>query len=63
MSTNNLKCWSQPKLIVLVRGTAEENVLQGCKATLSTTGNGPTNGACFKNQVACVSPCPQLGNS
>jgi hypothetical protein len=27
------KLWHKPELIVLVRGTADERVLQGCKGT------------------------------
>lgn len=33
---DNRKKWIQPQLIVLGRGTPEENVLAGCKTSLLT---------------------------
>jgi hypothetical protein len=37
---DNRKKWIQPQLIVLGRGTPEENVLAGCKTSLLTGLNG-----------------------
>ena len=41
------KKWTTPQLIVLGRGTPEENVLAGCK-TSKLTGNSATQVSCKK---------------
>ncbi len=41
------KEWVPPQLIVLGRGTPEENVLGGCK-TSTLTGSGATKTSCKK---------------
>jgi len=47
MGTREL--WSQPKLIVLGRGTPEESVLCVCK---SWTGYGPKGSGCKKHKCS-----------
>jgi hypothetical protein len=44
---DNRKKWIQPQLIVLGRGTPEENVLAGCK-TLKLTSMSATKTSCKK---------------
>ena len=44
---DNRKKWIQPQLIVLGRGTPEENVLAGCK-TSKLTGTSATVTSCKK---------------
>ena len=44
---DNRKKWIQPQLIVLGRGTPEENVLAGCK-TSTLTGASATKVSCKK---------------
>jgi len=44
---NKGKKWMQPRLIVLGRGTPEENVLAGCK-TSKLTGSSATKVSCKK---------------
>lgn len=44
---DNRKKWIQPQLIVLGRGTPEENVLAGCK-TSKLTGLGVAKNGCKK---------------
>lgn len=46
---DNRKEWIPPQLIVLSRGTPEENVLAGCK-TSKKTGSGATVASCKKKQ-------------
>jgi ribosomal protein L6P/L9E len=43
----NRKKWTQPQLIVLGRGTPEENVLAGCK-TSKLAGSAATIRSCRK---------------
>jgi len=45
------KKWITPQLIVLGRGTPEENVLGGCK-TSKLTGSGATVASCKKKVFA-----------
>jgi len=68
MSPSKRQPWSQPQLVVLVRGTPEENVLMGCKGGTVVDGNAAQNGGCYKTQspgdpFPCMSPCPQATNS
>jgi len=44
---DNRKKWIQPQLIVLGRGTPEENVLAGCK-TSKLAGSAATKVSCKK---------------
>lgn len=44
---DNRKEWIQPQLIVLGRGTPEENVLRGCK-TSKLSGNSAKYTGCIK---------------
>ena len=48
---DNRKEWIPPQLIVLGRGTPEENVLAGCK-TSKLAGAGAAQKACYK--YACA---------
>jgi hypothetical protein len=50
--------WSTPQLIVLARGTPEENVLTHCK----TIGAGPGGGPETANQDGCNSTKAKCGN-
>jgi hypothetical protein len=51
------KKWISPQLIVLGRGTPEENVLAGCKTT-KLAGGGAKNTGCKKNFIInCVFAC------
>jgi hypothetical protein len=51
----NRKKWTPPQLIVLGRGTPEENVLRGCK-TSTLTGTAATKTSCKKKVGAtCAS--------
>lgn len=52
---NNRKKWSKPQLIVLGRGTPEENVLQNCK-TDSISGANTNKNAC---KAASKGQCTQ----
>jgi len=47
----NRKKWTRPQLIVLGRGTPEENVLAGCKTT-SLAGSAATINSCQKFNAA-----------
>jgi len=49
---DNRKKWTQPQLIVLGRGTPEENVLAGCK-TSKLTGISATKTSCRKKYGNC----------
>jgi hypothetical protein len=60
---NNQKTWIQPQLIVLGRGTPEENVLAGCKLTKTgITGAGSKKTDCKKKASGtnCKSQCNAL---
>jgi len=51
------KLWKRPELIVLVRGTADERVLQGCKS--DGYDNGPETSfsggtPCWTNGINCA---------
>lgn len=47
------KAWEKPALIVLVRSTPEEAILNGCKnANVSGPGTGAQN--CIPGDVACI---------
>lgn len=51
------KIWEKPELIVLVKGTPEEFVLQACKWPTGP-GNGPRgydNDGCYYSSTACSS--------
>lgn len=48
---NKRKKWMQPRLIVLGRGTPEENVLAGCK-TSKLSGASATKVSCKKFNAA-----------
>lgn len=65
MTTVKRRAWSQPTLIVLVRGTPQESVLAGCKGGSQIfLNNAAANGACIKNsKFGCIEPCPQIDNS
>ena len=43
---DNREKWIQPQLIVLGRGTPEENVLAGCKTSKLTGATTVKNGCC-----------------
>ena len=46
--------WSKPQLIVLGRGTPEENVLKGCKLSLSS--GAELTGCVKSNGGPCAAP-------
>lgn len=45
--------WARPQLIVLGRGTPEENVLAGCKTMILTGRTGTVNGCAKKTTNGC----------
>jgi hypothetical protein len=57
MKNGKRKSWAQPKLIVLVRGTPDENVLQACRGTLKSPRSLRRSG-CYRsaNCVPCNAP-------
>jgi hypothetical protein len=50
------KGWTPPQLIVLGRGTPEENVLAGCKTT-KLSGRGATRNGCKKGGTCTGGKC------
>jgi len=50
---DNRKPWITPQLIVLGRGTPEENVLRGCK-TSNLAGRAATRVGCSKKRSGSV---------
>ena len=59
MATNAKRAWSQPELIVIVRGRPEEAVLASCKGNGTGVSNGNYFGGCqfnIPNVANCV-PC------
>lgn len=66
--TSEMKLWSQPQLIILARGTADESLTQqGCKHTSIGQKNwsGSAHGDCYKNnsdKTACI-PCETMGTT
>ena len=60
---DNRKKWIQPKLIVLGRGTPEENVLAGCK-TADLAGGGATKTGCGKGPGSnCRTKCSVISTT
>jgi hypothetical protein len=59
---DNREKWIPPQLIVLGRGTPEENVLAGCKLTVNgITGAGSTKTNCKKRSGSnCSKQCSAL---
>jgi len=48
------KSWIKPRLIVLVKGTADERVLLGCKGAYPNNGRGDIQqNGCSKNGDYC----------
>ena len=59
MEENKRPKWSVPELIVLYRGTEEENVLLGCKQNVHSNGGGPgTTHLCEVFETPCNNPAP-----
>jgi hypothetical protein len=56
---DNRKKWLQPQLIVLGRGTPEENVLTGCKIKNKMSGRNAAKTNCKKN-VGCGGTCSSV---
>jgi hypothetical protein len=55
------KKWLQPQLIVLGRGTPEENVLTGCKIKNgSMSGRNATKTKCFKGALCGNNTCSSV---
>jgi hypothetical protein len=51
------KQWVKPQLIVLGRGTPEENVLLSCKTGIGGT-QGPGTGNCAPGGIPCLINAP-----
>ena len=51
------KSWSEPELIVLVRGTPEEAVLSACKYTTGSNVSTTYLGCMDSPILACAQPC------
>ena len=49
------KTWTEPELIVIVRGKPEEGVLWLCKDEFSGGGSGGQNGGCWAEVGGCLS--------
>jgi hypothetical protein len=51
--------WIQPRLIVLGRGTPEENVLAGCKTNKTISGPSNKKSRCYtqKSGTTCKTNC------
>jgi len=54
--------WRRPELIVLVRGTREESVLETCKTPDDWVGLGPEDGysTCYKTGYCYAPGCEEL---
>lgn len=59
---NNRKKWSRPQLIVLGRGTPEENVLAGCKNAKRTAATGILN-SCRKGGGCAGGKCSVIAKT
>ena len=59
---DNRKKWIPPQLIVLGRGTPEENVLAGCK-TSKLTGAGAANVSCKKGGTCNWTQCSTISTT
>jgi hypothetical protein len=60
---DNKKKWSRPQLIVLGRGTPEENVLMACKnTTQASSPNSVNNTKCGIANYVCTD-CSGLSSS
>jgi len=54
--------WIKPQLIVLGRGTPEENVLAGCKVNIKINGPNSKKTGCFK-KGKCNNKCSKSSTS
>ena len=55
------KSWSKPQLIVLARGTIEENVLAGCKGDSRSGSSVTIHNRCIRSR--CNSKCNTVNAS
>lgn len=62
MNECSKKPWSQPRLVVLVRGTSEESVLQTCKGGAGASRNTADTG-CAVNPGNCGNACTTIASS
>jgi hypothetical protein len=61
MNDSQRKPWSQPKLLVLVRGTSDEHVLANCKGDGTVSSNTRHNSGCHRG-AGCLSTCAAIGS-
>ena len=54
------KKWTTPQLIVLGRGTPEENVLAGCKTATAAGPTGSKTGCVKKIGINCKNTCSTI---
>ena len=58
------KEWKKPQMVVVVRGSAEENVLIGCKLPSGMAALPMTyDMTCLGSIQACISPCDTIAGS
>jgi len=61
--TNNKKAWTEPELIVLMRGNPEESVLTLCKSWNPTVGSDTVFSACYSVINPCSPQCDYQASS
>jgi len=54
------KTWQEPQLIILVKGKAQEAVLQGCKGPVGTDGPSKIDNSTCNCQTCVCLGCDQL---
>ena len=58
------RAWSEPELIILVRGGTEEAVLSACKANMVPGASPNTvHSGCARDVDPCVTGCNAIGQS
>jgi hypothetical protein len=45
--------WKKPQLVIVTRGSSEENVLTSCKGANTSGSPSPTHGSCQGDLGAC----------
>ena len=61
--THTRSPWHEPRLIVLVRGGAEESVLSGCKGDGTKTSTYAHLGGCYSDSLPCKTLCSDQSTS
>jgi len=59
-----MKTWEKPKLIILVRGHAEERILSACKTMAAAPGSSIVDFSnCDSDIEPCDYPCDSIASS